>query len=62
MEPQLRIVHWYDVEHRRIACGAPGQSNSTKHPRGVTCTACAALAAALPAGAVTPIHELPYLQ
>lgn len=48
MEPQLRLVHWYDTEHRRIACGAPGQSNSTKHRRGVTCTVCAALASSAP--------------
>lgn len=45
MEPQLRLVHWYDTEGRRIACGAPGQSNSTKHARGVTCSACLALVA-----------------
>jgi hypothetical protein len=44
MEPQSRLVHWYDTEHHRIACGAPGQSNSTKHVRGVTCTACLAVA------------------
>jgi len=40
MEPEVRLVHWYDTERRRIACGAAGQSNSTKHVRGVTCTAC----------------------
>jgi hypothetical protein len=40
MEAEIRIVHWYDTEHRRIACGARGQSNSTKHRRGVTCAAC----------------------
>ena len=45
MEPQIRLVHWYDTERHRIACGAPGQSNSTKHVRGVTCTACLAVAA-----------------
>jgi len=44
MEPQIRLVHWYDTEHHRIACGAPGHSNSTKHVRGVTCTECLALA------------------
>ena len=44
MEPEIRLVHWYDTERHRIACGAPGQSNSTKHIRGVTCTACLALA------------------
>ena len=42
MEPQIRIVHWYDTEHHRIACGKAGQSNSTKHVRGVTCPACVA--------------------
>ena len=45
MEPQIRIVHWYDTEHHRIACGKAGQSNSTKHVRGVTCPACLALVA-----------------
>ena len=40
MDPQIRVIHWYDTEHHRIACGAPGQSNSTKHRRGVTCSAC----------------------
>ncbi len=45
MEPQIRLVHWYDTEGHRIACGAAGQSNSTKHVRGVTCTACLAVAA-----------------
>jgi hypothetical protein len=44
MDPQIRLVHWYDTERRRIACGAAGQSNSTKHVRGVTCTACLAVA------------------
>jgi hypothetical protein len=40
MEPDIRLVHWYDTERHRIACGAAGHSNSTKHPRGVTCEAC----------------------
>jgi hypothetical protein len=40
MEPEIRLVHWYDVDHHRIACGAAGQSNSTKHVRGVTCGPC----------------------
>jgi hypothetical protein len=43
MEPQIRIVHWYDTERHRTACGAAKQSNSTKHIRGVTCPACLAL-------------------
>ncbi len=50
MEPQIRLVHWYDTEHHRIACGAVQQSNSTKHIRGVTCTACLAAASEAPAG------------
>jgi hypothetical protein len=45
MEPQLRLVHWYDTGRHRVACGAAGQSNSTKHVRGVTCTACLKVAA-----------------
>ncbi len=44
-QPQIRLVHWYRTDTHRIACGAPGQSNSTKHPRGVTCSACLALLA-----------------
>ncbi len=40
MQPEIRLIHWYDTEQHRVACGAPGQSNSTKHRRGVTCTAC----------------------
>ncbi len=40
MEPAIRLIHWYDTERHRVACGAPGQSNSTKHRRGVTCAAC----------------------
>lgn len=45
MEARVRIVHWYDTEHHRVACGAANQSNSTKHVRGVTCPACLALVA-----------------
>ena len=63
MESQIRLVHWYDIERHRIACGATGQSNSTKHVRGVTCSACLAIAseargAAAPAGqdAVSFVH------
>jgi hypothetical protein len=40
MEAETRLIHWYDTERHRIACGARGQSNSTKHRRGVTCAAC----------------------
>jgi hypothetical protein len=50
MEAQLRIVHWFDTTQRRIACGVPGWTNSTKHTRGVTCSACLALAAREVAG------------
>ncbi len=45
METEIRLVHWYDTEHHRIACGAAGLSNSTKHVRGVTCSACLTAAA-----------------
>ncbi len=45
MEAQIRLVHWYYTDLRRIACSASGQSNSTKHVRGVTCSACLALLA-----------------
>ena len=45
MEAQIRLVHWYDTDRRRIACGAAGQSSSTKHVRGVTCRACLTLLA-----------------
>jgi hypothetical protein len=44
MEPQIRLIHWYDTERHRNACGAQGQSNSTKHVRGVTCRACLTVA------------------
>ncbi len=40
MEPEIGLIHWYDAEQHRVACGAPGHSNSTKHRRGVTCAAC----------------------
>jgi hypothetical protein len=40
MQPQPRLIHLYDLQQRRIACGAPGQSNSTKHRGGVNCAAC----------------------
>jgi hypothetical protein len=42
METENRLVHWYDTERHRNACGAAGHSNSTKHVRGVTCRACLA--------------------
>ena len=43
MEPEIRLVHWYDTERHLIACGAAGQSNSTKYIRRVSCAACLAL-------------------
>ena len=52
MEPQIQVVHWYDTDAHRIACGAPGQSNSTKHARGVTCSTCLSLVAEARAGAL----------
>jgi hypothetical protein len=39
-ELNMRAVHWYDIQSHRVACGAPGQTNSTKYARNVTCTAC----------------------
>jgi hypothetical protein len=33
-------VHSWDTHARRIVCGAPGQTGSTKHDRDVTCVAC----------------------
>lgn len=43
MQPEIRLVHWYDTERHRIACGASQLSNSTKHIRAVTCPACLAV-------------------
>jgi len=40
MEPQIFLVHWHVTNHGRIACGATGHCSSTRHLRGVTCTAC----------------------
>ena len=37
---KIRSVHLYDTHSHRNACGAPGQMNSTKYERHVTCTAC----------------------
>jgi hypothetical protein len=45
METEIRLIHWYDTDHHRIACGVAGQSNSTKHVRSVTCDACRTLVA-----------------
>lgn len=39
-----RLVHLYDTQRRRIACGSlAAGDHSTKHARGVTCHACLAL-------------------
>jgi hypothetical protein len=38
-EPRIRVHSW-DTQTRSAKCGAPGQSGSTKHARGVTCDAC----------------------
>lgn len=45
MEPEIRLVHWYDTERHHIPCGASTQTNSTKHARGVTCGPCLTAAA-----------------
>ena len=52
-----RVIHSYDTERRQVLCGLPEQTNSTKHPAGVTCVACRELlgrapAPGRPAGAV----------
>ncbi len=49
MEPMQAnevLVHSYDVERRAVRCGRPGQAESTKHARGVTCPECLRLLAA----------------
>jgi len=51
-----KLIHSYDTERRRVLCGVPEQTSSTKHAAGVTCSAClellraAAPAADAPAG------------
>ncbi|HEX9052844.1 MAG TPA: hypothetical protein VF841_20115 [Anaeromyxobacter sp.] len=58
-----RVVHSYDVARRQVRCGWPGQTSSTKHAAGVTCTTCRELLdraprphprAAAPAGHAEP--------
>jgi hypothetical protein len=40
----VALVHFYDTQAHRIACGVNGYDHrSTKHPRQVTCQACVAL-------------------
>jgi len=60
-QPQIRLVHWYHTDTHRIACGAPGQSNSTKHARGVTCRACLALLADARAAQHVPAEPASYV-
>ncbi len=57
--PEIRLVHWYDVDAHRNACGADGQTHSTKHVRAVTCSACRSLATELrPGVAAEPVAPL----
>lgn len=39
-QARAKPIHWYDTRTHRHACGAPGQMDSTKHARRVTCAAC----------------------
>ena len=40
----VMVVHYYDARLRETLCGLRGfEHRSTKHPRGVTCPACAGL-------------------
>jgi hypothetical protein len=41
------IVHSYDVYRHAIRCGVSGHSNSTKHAKAVTCSACLRILAQL---------------
>lgn len=49
-----RVIHSYDTERRRVLCGLPEQTNSTKHAGSVTCTTCRELLDRAPA-AVQPV-------
>ncbi len=40
---EVRVIHSYDTEARRVRCGLVEQSNSTKHAREVTCVSCRGL-------------------
>ena len=33
LAPRIRLIHWYDTQTHRLACGAPGQIDSTKYAR-----------------------------
>ncbi len=49
------LVHFYDTQAHRIACGVSGfDHRSTKHPRQVTCHACIALLGERPSLATAP--------
>lgn len=55
-EQDVQVIHSYDTERHRVLCGMPGETRSTKHAAGVTCTACRELlrqAAAVAAGHVS---------
>lgn len=54
-ELELPMIHHWDTQAHRNACGAPGQTGSTKHGRGVTCTACLTLMGRPPA---EPLHAV----
>ncbi len=36
----IRLIHFYDTQQRRIACGVGADNRSTKHARTVTCERC----------------------
>lgn len=62
MESEVRVIHSYDTEGRRVRCGLTEQSNSTKHARDVTCVTCRGLLdgprAEVPARAVAAVGPL----
>jgi hypothetical protein len=39
-EQDVQVIHAWDTERRRVLCGMPGQTRSTKDAARVTCTAC----------------------
>jgi hypothetical protein len=39
----IRLVHYFDTQQHRIACGAGIDHRSTKHARSVTCQKCMGL-------------------
>jgi hypothetical protein len=44
-----RVIHSYDTERRRVLCGLPEQTSSTKHAAHVTCVTCRELLDRAPA-------------